>query len=74
MRRRYHWLTVQMCDLYAVQDLLAILPMLDKTVVIEAEGATVLAALENGVSQYPKLEGRFLQARCSYKCLCICAR
>ncbi|KAK9788853.1 hypothetical protein WJX73_008626 [Symbiochloris irregularis] len=42
-------------------DLMAILPMLDATVVIRASGRDVVAALENGVSQYPKLEGRFLQ-------------
>lgn len=34
-----------------------------ETVVIEASGATVVAALENGVSEYPKLEGRFLQVQ-----------
>lgn len=44
-----------------VQDLMAILPMLDATVVIKVSGKDVVAALENGVSQYPKLEGRFLQ-------------
>lgn len=44
-----------------MQDLMAILPMLDATVVIKVSGADVVAALENGVSQYPKLEGRFLQ-------------
>jgi 5'-nucleotidase len=37
------------------------LPMLDETLVLELSGETVLKALENGVSQYPKLEGRFLQ-------------
>jgi 2',3'-cyclic-nucleotide 2'-phosphodiesterase (5'-nucleotidase family) len=35
--------------------------MLDETVVIEATGAQLLGALENGVSQWPALEGRFLQ-------------
>ncbi|KAG2442607.1 hypothetical protein HXX76_002692 [Chlamydomonas incerta] len=43
------------------RDWVSILPMLDETVVIECTGAQVVAALENGVSQWPKLEGRFLQ-------------
>lgn len=44
-----------------LQDLFAILPMIDGTVVIEATGAQILAALENGVSKWPALEGRFPQ-------------
>ena len=36
---------------------------IDDTIVIEVTGAQLLAALENGVSQYPKHEGRFPQAR-----------
>lgn len=43
------------------RDLMSILPMIDDTVVIEASGQQVLDALENGVSQHPKLEGRFPQ-------------
>ncbi|GAB4813881.1 hypothetical protein N2152v2_000927 [Parachlorella kessleri] len=42
-------------------DLMAILPMMDETCVIEVTGRQLLAALENGVSQYPALEGRFPQ-------------
>lgn len=38
-----------------------LLPMMDALVVLEVTGAQLLAALENGVSQYPKLEGRFAQ-------------
>ena len=44
-----------------LRDLFSILPMLDETVVIEPTGGELLAALENGVSQWPALEGRFLQ-------------
>jgi len=44
-----------------VRDLLSILPMLDELCVIELSGEQVLDVLENGVSQYPRLEGRFLQ-------------
>lgn len=44
-----------------VRDLLALMPMLDETVLIEITGAQLLNALENGVSQYPKFEGRFPQ-------------
>ncbi|PNW85315.1 hypothetical protein CHLRE_03g180600v5 [Chlamydomonas reinhardtii] len=43
------------------RDFVAILPMVDETVVLECTGAQVVAALENGVSQWPKLEGRFPQ-------------
>jgi hypothetical protein len=45
------------------RDLMAMLPMLDATVVLDAPGGALLEALENGVSLYPRLEGRFLQAR-----------
>jgi len=44
-----------------LSDLLEILPMVDELTVLEACGATVLAVLENSVSQYPRLEGRFCQ-------------
>jgi hypothetical protein len=44
-----------------VQDVVAILPMLDTTAVLACSGRDLVAALENGVSQYPKLEGRFPQ-------------
>ena len=44
-----------------MQDLKAILPMIDLLTLLEVTGAQLLAALENGVSQYPKHEGRFPQ-------------
>ena len=40
---------------------MAILPMVDPLWKLEVTGEQVLLALENGVSQYPKLEGRFPQ-------------
>ncbi|KAF6251135.1 Metallo-dependent phosphatase-like protein [Scenedesmus sp. NREL 46B-D3] len=43
------------------RDLACILPMIDDTVVLRATGQQLLEALENGVSMYPKLEGRFPQ-------------
>ncbi|KAG2448379.1 hypothetical protein HYH02_006961 [Chlamydomonas schloesseri] len=43
------------------KDFVAILPMVDTTVVMECTGAQVIKALENGVSMWPKLEGRFPQ-------------
>lgn len=43
------------------RDLTNMLPMLDQTALIEMSGADVRLALENGVSAWPKLEGRFLQ-------------
>ncbi|XP_052816876.1 mannosylglucosyl-3-phosphoglycerate phosphatase-like [Mya arenaria] len=46
---------------FKLRDLLTILPMVDPLVVIEITGADVIAALENGVSSIPKLEGRFPQ-------------
>ncbi|CAH8581464.1 unnamed protein product [Dicrocoelium dendriticum] len=44
---------------FRLRDLVGILPMLDPLVLLEATGKQVLEALENGVSQYPKHEGRF---------------
>jgi len=44
---------------FLMRDLFTLLPMLDDLVTIELTGAELLSALENGVSQYPKLEGRF---------------
>jgi len=44
-----------------VADLVAILPMADPMVVLEMDAAQLREALENGVSQYPRLEGRFPQ-------------
>ena len=39
-----------------------LLPMLDELCLLQLTGAQVLEALENSVSQYPRLEGRFAQA------------
>ena len=44
-----------------LQDLLSILPMIDSLVLIDIKGAQIHQALENGVSQWPKLDGRFPQ-------------
>lgn len=41
------------------RDLVSLLPMADGTAVIRLTGQQVLEALENGVSSFPKLEGRF---------------
>ncbi|KAF8064656.1 yfkN [Scenedesmus sp. PABB004] len=46
---------------FTLRDLLAVLPMMDDSVVLEVTGAQLLAALENGVSAWPKREGRFPQ-------------
>lgn len=47
--------------MFKMKDLLAILPMVDSLTVLEVTGAQLLDALENGVSQHPKHEGRFPQ-------------
>ncbi|CAE7864938.1 yfkN, partial [Symbiodinium microadriaticum] len=44
-----------------VRDLVNLLPMLDELCLLQLSGAQVLEALENSVSQYPRLEGRFAQ-------------
>ncbi len=44
-----------------MKDFVAMLPMCDALVVLEMSGAQLRVALENGVSQYPRLEGRFPQ-------------
>lgn len=46
---------------FTMRDLVNILPMQDPLVVIEVSGQMILDALENAVSAYPKLEGRFVQ-------------
>ncbi|XP_078337101.1 mannosylglucosyl-3-phosphoglycerate phosphatase-like [Crassostrea virginica] len=46
---------------FKLRDLLTVLPLVDELVVIEVTGQQLLEALENGVSAYPKLEGRFPQ-------------
>ena len=40
---------------------MSILPMVDSVSMIKVTGEQLVQALENGVSQYPKLEGRFPQ-------------
>ena len=42
-----------------MRQLVSLLPMADETAVLRLSGAAVLAALENGVSQYPRLDGRW---------------
>lgn len=44
-----------------MRDLVNIVPMHDPLVVLEVSGQTIIDALENAVSAYPKLEGRFPQ-------------
>eukprot|EP01103_Thecamoeba_quadrilineata_P018956 TRINITY_DN7495_c0_g1_i1.p1 TRINITY_DN7495_c0_g1~~TRINITY_DN7495_c0_g1_i1.p1 ORF type:complete len:555 (+),score=54.16 TRINITY_DN7495_c0_g1_i1:24-1667(+) len=44
-----------------VKDLLSLFPFEDICVVIKVSGSDVVKALENGVSQYPKFEGRWPQ-------------
>lgn len=46
---------------FTMRDLVNIVPMHDPLVVIEVTGRQILDALENAVSAYPKLEGRFPQ-------------
>ncbi|XP_076354101.1 mannosylglucosyl-3-phosphoglycerate phosphatase-like isoform X2 [Tachypleus tridentatus] len=46
---------------FIMRDLVTVLPMLDPLLVLSATGEQIWKALENGVSQYPKLEGRFPQ-------------
>jgi len=51
---------------FRMLDLMAILPMVDSLVVLVVTGTQLVAALENGVSKYPALEGRFPQVLSSY--------
>merc|ERR1712206_47085 len=46
---------------FKVRDLVKLLPMLDELCVLQLSGEQVMLVLENSVSQYPRLEGRFLQ-------------
>uniref|UniRef100_A0A1B6LIG1 5'-Nucleotidase C-terminal domain-containing protein n=1 Tax=Graphocephala atropunctata TaxID=36148 RepID=A0A1B6LIG1_9HEMI len=46
---------------FTLGDLVNVVPMQDPIVVLSISGSGILNALENGVSQYPKLEGRFPQ-------------
>jgi 5'-nucleotidase len=43
------------------RDLVDMLPYMDETSIVEMSGTRLLQVLENAVSMYPKLEGRFLQ-------------
>lgn len=44
-----------------MRDLVNLLPMLDEVCLLQMTGAQILSVLENSVSQYPRLEGRFAQ-------------
>lgn len=46
---------------FTMKDLVNIVPMRDPLIVVEVSGKDLLDALENAVSAYPKLEGRFPQ-------------
>lgn len=46
---------------FKLRDLVQIMPIMDPMIVLAASGQVVWKALENGVSQWPKLEGRFPQ-------------
>jgi len=44
-----------------MRDLVSLLPMLDELCILQLSGTQLLSVLENSVSQYPRLEGRFAQ-------------
>lgn len=46
---------------FTMKDLVSIIPMQDPLIVVEVTGRILYQSLENGVSSYPKLEGRFPQ-------------
>ena len=46
-----------------MRDLVEMLPYCDNMAIVEMPGARLLQVLENAVSLWPRLEGRFLQAR-----------
>jgi len=46
---------------FKLRDLLSILPMIDALVLIDVKGEHIHQALENGVSQWPKLDAKFPQ-------------
>lgn len=46
---------------FTMRDLVNVIPMHDPLVVLEVSGQTIIDALENAVSAYPTLEGRFPQ-------------
>lgn len=47
--------------LLRMRDIVSLLPMLDELCILELSGLQILIVLENSVSQYPRLEGRFAQ-------------
>merc|ERR1712190_113103 len=44
-----------------MRDLVNLLPMLDELCILVLSGEKIMRVLENAVSQYPRLEGRFAQ-------------
>jgi len=44
-----------------MRDLVNLLPMLDELCLLQVTGVQLMSLLENSVSQYPRLEGRFAQ-------------
>ncbi|XP_059471868.1 snake venom 5'-nucleotidase isoform X2 [Neocloeon triangulifer] len=46
---------------FTLRDLMSVLPMMDCLTVLSVTGSQILKMLENSVSQYPRLEGRFPQ-------------
>lgn len=46
---------------FTMGDLVNVIPMRDPLILLEVKGRVLWQALENGVSAYPKLEGRFPQ-------------
>ena len=48
---------------FTLEDLSKLLPFPNELCVVELSGAQILECLENSVSQWPKKEGRFAQAR-----------
>lgn len=46
---------------FTMKDLVNVIPMHDPLIVLEVSGQTIVDALENAVSAYPTLEGRFPQ-------------
>jgi len=62
---------VQGPGLLRMRHLLALLPMPDTILTFSITGAELVAALENGVSKYPALEGRFPQVCLARVCACV---
>jgi len=53
--------TIHPAGPFKMCDLMSLIPMCDEVCVIGLSGEKLLAALENGVSKFPALEGRFPQ-------------